>query len=67
MLSPSTLGDEGSIQEVVSVLESYEEMSVRPLSKNAWVRGGQEESSRRGLRRETMSEVEGLQEAVRRI
>jgi len=40
-------------------------MSVRPLSRNAWVRGGKEEDER-GLRRVRLEEVEGLEGAVKR-
>ncbi|BGP33337.1 phosphomevalonate kinase [Rhodotorula toruloides] len=50
---------------VESLLLSYTDMSVRPLSKNAWVRGGTFEGEA-GLLRERVEEVEGLKEAIER-
>jgi hypothetical protein len=43
-------------------------MSVRPLSKNAWVKGVETGvvGSERGLVREKLESVEGLREAVER-
>jgi hypothetical protein len=38
-------------------------MSVRPLSKNAWVEGGKDESER-GLLVEVLDQVEGLREVL---
>ncbi|GAA5972058.1 hypothetical protein JCM11641_002475 [Rhodosporidiobolus odoratus] len=52
-------------QQVESLLRSYTEMSVRPLCKNAWVKGGTFEGEA-GLLRERMGEVEGLEAAVQR-
>lgn len=40
-------------------------MSVRPLSRNAWAIGGDDEGER-GLLREVVEEVEGLKEALER-
>lgn len=45
------------------MLRGWMEMSVRPLSRAAWVHGGREEVER-GLAREGLEEVEGLREAV---
>lgn len=50
---------------VESLLRSYTEMSVRPLSKNAWVRGGTFEGEA-GLLRERVEDIEGLKEAIER-
>jgi len=50
---------------VERLLRGWKEMSVRPLSRNAWVRGGKEEDER-GLRRVRLEEVEGLEGAVKR-
>lgn len=61
VLAPST--DSKPEEEVEKLLQGWTEMSVRPLSTNAWVHGGQEEVER-GLVREVLEEVEGLQAAV---
>ncbi|GAA5991008.1 hypothetical protein JCM10908_006497 [Rhodotorula pacifica] len=50
---------------VESLLRSYTEMSVGPLSRSAWVRGGTFEGEA-GLLRERVEDVEGLVEAVER-
>ena len=50
--------------EVEETLVGWREMSVRPLSRKAWVVGGREEGEK-GLLREVLEEVEGLAEAVR--
>ncbi|GAA5917692.1 hypothetical protein JCM5296_002654 [Sporobolomyces johnsonii] len=52
-------------EAVDALLRSYTAMSVRPLSRSAWVPGGTEEGER-GLLRETVGEVEGLADAVER-
>ncbi|GAA5908701.1 hypothetical protein JCM6882_008178 [Rhodosporidiobolus microsporus] len=52
-------------EAVDSLLRSYSEMSVRPLSTQAWVKGGTFEGEA-GLLRERLEEVEGLREAVER-
>lgn len=44
-------------EAVVKLLNSWTEMSVRPLSRNAWAIGGDDEGER-GLLREVMEEVE---------
>ncbi|GAA5873680.1 hypothetical protein JCM16303_002554 [Sporobolomyces ruberrimus] len=65
--SPSSTGT-SSLEKVEQLLTSWKEMSVRPLSKNAWVKGSTREGqgSERGLLRERLEEVEGLREAVER-
>ncbi|GAA5860835.1 hypothetical protein JCM3774_003159 [Rhodotorula dairenensis] len=50
---------------VETLLRSYSEMSVGPLAKSAWVRGGTFEGEA-GLLRERCEEVPGLVEAVER-
>lgn len=51
--------------EVEKVLRSWTEMSVRPLSRSAWVQGGAADIET-GLLSETLEEVEGLKTAVER-
>ncbi|GAA6025542.1 hypothetical protein JCM10207_008893 [Rhodosporidiobolus poonsookiae] len=53
------------VQAVDALLRSYTDMSVRPLSKSAWVQGGSLEAEA-GLLRERLGEVEGLEKAVER-
>jgi phosphomevalonate kinase len=53
------------VEAVDALLRSYTDMSVRPLSKNAWVQGGTREGEK-GLLRARLEEVEGLKEAVER-
>ncbi|KAI5480837.1 phosphomevalonate kinase [Pseudohyphozyma bogoriensis] len=50
-------------KDVEVLLRGWTEMSVRPLSKNAWARGGREEDER-GVLREELDKVEGLRAAV---
>lgn len=45
------------------LLRSYTEMSVRPLSRHAWVQGGRK-MVETGLLREELEAVEGLRRAV---
>jgi len=56
------------LEHVETLLTSWKEMSVRPLSKNAWVKGAETGvvGSERGLVREKLESVEGLREAVER-
>ncbi|BGP56515.1 phosphomevalonate kinase [Rhodotorula sphaerocarpa] len=53
------------VRAVETLLRSYEEMSVGPLSKSAWVRGGTFEGEA-GLLLERAQDVDGLQEALER-
>ncbi|BGP17625.1 hypothetical protein JCM10213_001276 [Rhodosporidiobolus nylandii] len=64
-LAPSSSSASPPVNAVESLLRSYTEMSVAPLSKNAWVQGGTFEGEA-GLLRERLAEVEGLQTAVER-
>lgn len=48
---------------VERLLNEWKEMSVRPLSKSAWVVGGVEEGET-GMLRERLEDVDGLREAV---
>ncbi|GAA6028687.1 hypothetical protein JCM8097_007347 [Rhodosporidiobolus ruineniae] len=64
-LAPPTSSAPQPVEAVESLLRSYTAMSVAPLSKNAWVRGGTVEGER-GLLRERLEEVEGLGEVVER-
>ncbi|GAA6054302.1 hypothetical protein JCM3770_001423 [Rhodotorula araucariae] len=50
---------------VEALLRSYTEMSVGPLSRSAWAKGGTVEGEA-GLLREPLEDVEGLREAVER-
>lgn len=50
---------------VEALLRSYTAMSVGPLSRTAWAKGGTVEGEK-GLLRERLDEVEGLREAVAR-
>lgn len=52
-------------EHVEVLLRGWKEMSVRPLSRDAWVHGGQE-AGRSGLLVEDLAKVEGLQAAVDR-
>ncbi|GAA6021728.1 hypothetical protein JCM11491_001395 [Sporobolomyces phaffii] len=56
------------LEKVEALLTSWKEMSVRPLSRNAWAQGSGRvgEGNERGLVREALDEVEGLGEAVER-
>lgn len=45
------------------LLRSYSEMSVRPLSRHAWVQGGRKQVET-GLLREELEAVEGLRRVV---
>lgn len=57
---------ESSPAELVEVLlRGWKEMSVRPLSRNAWVHGGLD-AGQSGLLVEQIGSVEGLQAAVDR-
>ena len=51
------------LEEVEATLVGWAEMSVRPLSREAWVEGGRVEGER-GLVRERLEGVQGLPEAV---
>ncbi|BGO92657.1 hypothetical protein NBRC10512_008186 [Rhodotorula toruloides] len=62
---PSASASSLPASAVKSLLLSYSDMSVRPLSQNAWVRGGTFEGEA-GLLRERVEDVEGLQEAIER-
>ncbi|CEQ41586.1 SPOSA6832_03322, partial [Sporobolomyces salmonicolor] len=64
-LSPSSALAPAPVEAVDALLRSYTAMSVRPLSRSAWVPGGTEEGER-GLLRERIEQVEGLSEAVAR-
>lgn len=57
VLSP--VGNDSIAKEVEKLLVGWTEMSVRPLSKEAWAVGGDEETER-GLMREELDEVLGL-------
>ncbi|KAK4692049.1 phosphomevalonate kinase, partial [Phenoliferia sp. Uapishka_3] len=53
-------------EEVEKLLLGWKEMSVRPLSRDAWVHGGQEEG-KSGLLLERLELVDGLKAAVDRV
>lgn len=61
----SSSPDLAPVAAVDALLRSYTEMSVRPLSKHAWVKGGTEEGEK-GLLRVRVEDVEGLKEAIER-
>ncbi|GAA5895553.1 phosphomevalonate kinase [Sporobolomyces salmoneus] len=68
--SSTSTAESTPLEKVERLLKSWTEMSVRPLSQNAWTRGtesGDGEGSERGLVREKLGEVEGLREAVERV
>ncbi|GAA5961348.1 hypothetical protein JCM3765_004382 [Sporobolomyces pararoseus] len=64
----STSNSSTPLEKVQDLLTSWKEMSVRPLSRNAWVKGTEsgKVGSERGLLREKLENVEGLREAVER-
>ncbi|GAA5878205.1 hypothetical protein JCM8547_003155 [Rhodosporidiobolus lusitaniae] len=62
---PTSSSSPAPVEAVESLLRSYTEMSVRPLSKNAWVKGGTFEGEA-GLLWERLEDVKGLKEAVER-
>lgn len=67
-VTPGVEGAEGAspLVEVERTLVGWREMSVRPLSREAWVVGGRAQGEgERGLVREDLKGVEGLAEAVR--
>ncbi|GAA5825099.1 hypothetical protein JCM11251_006098 [Rhodosporidiobolus azoricus] len=68
-LAPPTFSSSSSspspASEVEALLRSYTGMSVRPLSTNAWVKGGTFEGEA-GLLREKVEGVDGLREAMDR-
>lgn len=59
-LSSDTPAPEVAVEEL---LRSYSDMSVRPLSRQAWVQGGRK-MTETGLLREELEAVEGLRRAV---
>ncbi|GAA5832214.1 hypothetical protein JCM5353_008200 [Sporobolomyces roseus] len=61
----SSSSDPTPLENVERLLRGWTQMSVRPLSRNAWVRGGSEEGER-GLKRVRLGDVEGLAGAVER-
>ncbi|GAA5927018.1 phosphomevalonate kinase [Sporobolomyces koalae] len=54
------------LEKVERLLASWKEMSVKPLSRNAWVEGSGSAESERGLVREKLEAVTGLAQAVER-
>ncbi|ORY62731.1 Phosphomevalonate kinase [Leucosporidium creatinivorum] len=63
-LAPSVSSDVAAPEVAVEkLLRSYTEMSVRPLSRRAWVQGGRK-MVETGLLREELEAVEGLRRAV---
>ncbi|KAM0749229.1 Phosphomevalonate kinase [Meredithblackwellia eburnea MCA 4105] len=64
-LSPSASSSSSPEEGVAKLMKTWTEMSVQPLSKTAWARGGQQDGEK-GLLRETFEGVDGLKEAVRR-
>ncbi|GEM08792.1 phosphomevalonate kinase [Rhodotorula toruloides] len=62
---PSESASNPPASAVESLLFSYTNMSVRPLSQSAWVRGGTFEGEA-GLLRERVEEIVGLKEAIER-
>ncbi|GAA6009539.1 phosphomevalonate kinase [Rhodotorula paludigena] len=62
---PSSSSTAAPSDSVEALLRGYKVMSVAPLSRTAWARGGTVEGET-GLLRERLDEVDGLREAVER-
>lgn len=62
---PSSPSNVAPSDNVEALLRGYKDMSVAPLSRTAWARGGTVEGET-GLLRERLDEVDGLSDAVER-